>query len=112
MGNILVKYKNMGVQAKAAIWFTFCSILQKGISMITVPIFTRLLTTDEYGIYSIYLSWLNILTVFTSLNLYYGVFNNAMLKYEDDRDRYTSSMLFLFLYLVIWLLVIQLLQAM
>ena len=92
MGKILVKYKNMGVQAKAAIWFTFCSILQKGISMITVPIFTRLLTTNEYGIYSIYLSWLNILTVFTSLNLYYGVFNNAMLKYEDDRDRYTSSM--------------------
>lgn len=60
--------------------------------MITVPIFTRLLSTDEYGIYSIYLSWLNILTVFTSLNLYYGVFNNAMLKYENDRDRYTSAM--------------------
>lgn len=82
----------MSVQAKAALWFTLCSILQKGISMITVPIFTRLLTTDEYGIYSIYLSWMNILTVFTSLNLFYGVFNNAMLKYENDRDRYTASM--------------------
>jgi len=81
----------MSAPAKAAIWFTFCNILQKGISMLTVPIFTRILTTDEYGTFNIYLSWLNILVVFTSLNLYYGVFNNAMLKY-DDRDQYTSSM--------------------
>ena len=92
MKKIFTKYLKMSVQAKAALWFTLCSILQKGISMITVPIFTRLLTTDEYGIYSIYLSWMNILTVFTSLNLFYGVFNNAMLKYENDRDRYTASM--------------------
>ena len=92
MYKLLAKFETMSTQAKAAFCFTFCSILQKGISMITVPIFTRLLSTDEYGVYSIYLSWLNILTVFTSLNLYYGVFNNAMLKYEDDRDRYTSSM--------------------
>ena len=80
------------MQAKAAIWFTLCSILQKGISSITVPIFTRLLTTEQYGIYSLYLSWLQILTIVTSLYLYYGVFNNAMVKYEGDRDRYISSM--------------------
>lgn len=92
LDKLLSKYKNMSMPAKAAIWFAVCNILQKGISVITVPIFTRLLSTEEYGIYSLYLSWLNILTVFTSLNLYYGVFNNAMLKYEDDRDRYTSSM--------------------
>src|SRR5699024_1012851 len=27
-----------------------------------------------------------------SLYLYYGVFNNAMVKFEDDRNRYISSM--------------------
>lgn len=92
LDKILKKYRNMSIPAKAAIWFVVCNILQKGISVITVPIFTRLLSTEEYGIYSLYLSWLNIITIFTSLNLYYGVFNNAMLKYKDDRDRYTSSM--------------------
>ena len=90
--NLFDKYKRMSVQAKAAIWFTLCSILQKGISFITVPIFTRLLTTEQYGTYSLYLSWLQILTIITSLYLYYGVFNNAMVKYEGDRDRYISSM--------------------
>ena len=82
----------MSVQAKSAIWFAACSILQKGISFITVPIFTRLLTTEQYGTYSLYLSWLQILTVVTSLYLYHGVFNNGMTKYDHDRDVYISSM--------------------
>jgi O-antigen/teichoic acid export membrane protein len=82
----------MSKQAKAAIWFTACSILQKGISFITVPIFTRLLSTEQYGTYSLYLSWFQLLTIITSLYLYHGVFNNAMVKFENDRDRYISSM--------------------
>ncbi len=89
---ILKKYKKMSIQAKSAVWFAVCSILQKGISFITVPIFVRLLTTEQYGTYSVYLSWLQILTVITSLYLYYGVFNTAMVKFEEDRDKYVSSM--------------------
>lgn len=86
------KYKSMSIQARAGIWFVFCSFLQKGISFITVPIFTRLLTTEEYGTYSLYLSWLQIITIITSLNLFNGVLDNGMSKYEDDRDRFISSM--------------------
>lgn len=87
-------YSNMSIATKAAIWFVFCNIMQKGISTITVPLFTRLLTTAEYGTYSLYISWFNILTIITSLNLYYGVFNNALNKIQDanERDRYVSSM--------------------
>ena len=92
MQKIWEKYKGMSVQAKSAIWFAMCSILQKGISFITVPIFTRLLTTEEYGTYSLYLSWLQILTIITSLYLYHGVFNNGMTKFDKDRDVYISSM--------------------
>lgn len=92
MVRIFEKIRKMSVQAKAAIWFALCSILQKGISFITVPFFTRLMTTEQYGTYSLYLSWLQILTIITSLYLYYGVFNNAMVKFEEDRDRYISCM--------------------
>ena len=90
--NFIKKYKSISVQARAAIWFSACSILQKGISFIVVPIFTRILTTEQYGTYSLYLSWLQILTIITSLYLYYGVFTNGMNKYDTDRDRYISSM--------------------
>lgn len=90
--SLLNKYKHSSVQVKAALWFAACSILQKGISFIVVPIFTRILTTEQYGTYSLYLSWLQILTIITSLYLYYGVFTNGMNKYDTDRDRYISSM--------------------
>lgn len=87
-------YTNMSIATRAALWFVFCNILQKGISTITVPLFTRLLTTAEYGTYSLYISWFNILTIVTSLNLYYGVFNNALNRIRDknERDKYVSSM--------------------
>ena len=87
-------YKEMSITAKAAIWFVICNVFQKGIAVITVPIFTRLMTTAEYGVYSLYMSWFNIFTIITSLNLYYGVFNNALNKINDknERNKYVSSM--------------------
>lgn len=88
----LKKYRSFPVAAKASLWFIFCSILQKGISFIIVPIFTRLLTTEEYGQVSIYQSWNSIISIFATLNLSYGVFNNGMTKYPQDRDGYTSAL--------------------
>lgn len=90
--NIIEKYKGFSEPIKASIWFTVCSFLQKGIQFITVPIFTRMLTTEQYGLFNVFNSWLQIVMIFATLNLYCGVFNNGMLKYEDDRDRYVSSM--------------------
>lgn len=84
--NITSKYRSLSIQARAALWFTICSFLQKGISFITVPIFTRLMSTEEYGTYTVYLSWLQILTILTSLYLFNGVYDNAMAKYEKQRD--------------------------
>lgn len=86
------KYGKISIPVKASLWFVICSILQKGIALITVPVFTRLMTTEQYGFFSTYTSWYSIILVFTSLNLYYGVFNNAMVKYKNDRARYISSM--------------------
>ena len=87
------KYKDLSMQAKAVIWFTGCSFLQKGISFFTVPVFTRIMSSEQYGTYNVYLSWLQILTIFTSLYLFNGAFDNAMIKYQDRRDEYSSSMI-------------------
>lgn len=90
---VLEKYKNMPLPVKAAFWMTVCSFLQKGISVLTVPIFTRLLTTAEYGTFSVFISWQNIFILFTSLSLYSGVFNSAMIKYEKQHNQVVSSYL-------------------
>lgn len=88
----LAKYKSIPVAAKATLWFAFSSIIQRGISTITTPIFTRLLTPEQYGQFSVYNSWLQIFTIFVTLRLNYAVFNKGMSKYTDDRNSYTSTM--------------------
>lgn len=89
---LFMNYASVPVEAKASLWYTICSIVQKCISFITLPIFTRLLTEAQYGQYSIYQSWMSIIIIFCTLNLQYGSFDRAMIKYEDDRDTYISSL--------------------
>lgn len=88
----LDSYRNMAIQIKTSVWFLFCSFLQKGISMITTPIFTRLMTTTEFGQYNVFNSWLNIVTIVVSLNLYSGVFTQGLVKFKDERKVFASSL--------------------
>lgn len=90
---IVNKYKKIPEPVKASIWFTVCSIIQKGIGFITTPLFVRLMTTYQFGKYSVYLSWESILIIFATLNLASSVYNNAMVKYEGKIDEVTSSFL-------------------
>ncbi len=85
-------YNGLSKEVKASIWFMFCNLIQKGISFITVPIFTRMMTSAEYGEYMVFLSWESILSILVTLNLCYEVFNNGMVKFSKDKDGYASSM--------------------
>lgn len=97
------KYKNLPIMVKASFWFFFASFLQNGISVLTTPIFTRLLSTSEYGEYSVFNSWMDIFSVFISLKMYAGVFSSSIIKFEDNRQRYTAAVQGLSLTLtIIW----------
>lgn len=86
------KWNGMSLEVKASLAYTVCSILMKCLSFITMPLFTRLLTTEQYGQYSVYLSWSGILVIFTTLNLAYGSFSTAMVRFEKDRWGYVSAL--------------------
>ena len=86
MKALLGKYRNLPVEVKASGWYMVCNIVQNGLGFITLPIFSRILTTEEYGLFSVYLTWMNLLIIFTNLNLQFGVFNTAMIKFEKERD--------------------------
>lgn len=92
IGKLTQKWKGANVEVKASLAYTVCSILMKCLSFITMPLFTRLLTQEQYGQYSVYLSWTGILTIFTTLNLAYGSFSTAMVKFEKDRWGYVSAL--------------------
>lgn len=90
--NLYEKYDKCSVVMKASIWFLICSFLQKGISVITTPIFTRLLTTWQYGMYNVFDSWLSIISIIVTLNLSFGVYVQGLIKYEDEKDLFSSSL--------------------
>lgn len=90
--NIYKKYNNIPIQAKSAFWFTICNFLQKGIFIIAVPIYTRLLSKEQYGSYCVFLSWLEIFEIIATFKIGWGGYVVGLTKYEDDKDAYTASM--------------------
>ncbi len=84
------KWQAIPLTVKVSTSYAICSILQRCLSFFTLPLFTRLLTTDQYGQYTVYQSWSNIITIFVTLNLAYGSFSTAMVKYEERRSEYVS----------------------
>ena len=93
LNKLLKKYRDIPIQARASFWFLICGILQNGLSIITLPIFTRLLTTEQYGMSSTYFAWNDLIVVICSLRLSYGAFDKGMIKYEDERDTFESALL-------------------
>ena len=86
-------YLKLPRQVKASIWFLICSVLERGITIITTPIFTRLLTTAEYGEFSVYNSWTSIISVIISMNLSYGVLTQGIVRNESKKNQFVSSLL-------------------
>ena len=77
----------------SSIVYMMVVFFQSGTNLITTPIFSRILSTSDYGITSIYQSWYNILTIFVTLSLSAGVYNNALIDFDKERNKVTSSFL-------------------
>lgn len=66
------------------------NIFDKALAFITVPIFTRMLSSSDYGIASTYLSFVAILSVFITLSLGNSM-RTAVLDFKSDINKYLSS---------------------
>lgn len=89
----LNKYNKLPEPLKASIWYTIGNVFNKGLALIATPIFTRILTEDEYGTYAVYQSWSSILIIFTSLNIFLGGYQKGLIHFKKDENRFTSSQL-------------------
>ncbi len=100
------KYKELPAEIKASFWFLISSFFQRGISVITTPIFTRIMSTNEYGEFSVFYSWYGIITIIVTFNLFYGVYIRGLVTYDNEKEKFTSAMQGLMLTLVvIWFVV-------
>ena len=93
------KYNSLSVAVKASLWFAICSIVQKGISVITMPIFTRLMSTEEFGQYNIFLTWYNIFLLIITLNVHSEIFNKGLIDNNDKKNEFTANQTGLLIFL-------------
>ena len=78
------------VPAKASIWYIASSAVARSVSVVGTPIFTRLLTAREYGIFPQYTTYLSLFTVVATLELSGGVILRGLQKFEDRRAEFIS----------------------
>jgi len=74
---------------KVSSYYLIGTLFNKGIVFITVPIFTRLLTVEDYGIVTTYNSWVSIISIFMSLALYMAV-RASFIDYKGKEDDFLS----------------------
>lgn len=66
--------------AKAGLGYTIGNYCIRGIGFITVPIFSRLLSTSDFGLYNTFLAYEAVVYIFISLALNSSV-KNAKYKF-------------------------------
>jgi len=75
---------------KAGLGYTVGNMLVKGLSFLAIPLFARLMTVEDFGIYSTFSSYVMIMTVLAGFTLHTSV-RNAKLDYVDLTGSYCSS---------------------
>ncbi len=111
MKKILRKWNEMPITAKASIAYAICGVFQRCLGFITLPLFTNLLTTEQYGQTTVYSSWSSLLAILLTLQLPYGSFSTAMVKYDKKRDEYIASAEGICLLLAVTFLIVYLPKA-
>lgn len=96
--------KNLFKHSKNYLGAEFITVL---VGLISLPIFTRILSTEEFGIMSIFLSMVTLLSVFLGLG-----FRGAIVRYfyEDKKDFFqffSSNTIFLFLFGILFLFLLN-----
>ena len=91
INRLFKKFKALPTPVKAAFFFVFCGAFKDAVDVIVTPIFTRILTVEEYGLFNVYNSWYQVFRLVVSLSIYQEGFNVGMARYGDDKERFTSS---------------------
>ena len=96
--------ENINVKAaKSGFWYSFGNILLKGCLFFTLPIFTRIMNTADFGIYNTYMAYEGLLAAVLGLG-FYGTIKNAKFDFKDDFNNYLYSILSCSIF---WLIIVM-----
>lgn len=95
--------KNKAV--KAGLGYTIGNIFIKGIGFLALPLFSRLMTTEEFGVFNVFISYDAILFIIIGLAMHSSL-RSAKYRFENQIDQYTSSISLIYLFTSITLILI------
>ena len=101
--------RELKLPARASLWNIASAFIARGVGAIGTPIFTRLLSVGEYGLYPLYTTWLGVVSALATLGLAGGAIYRGLQRYGDEKGRFISAAVGLFFSLFIPLGIILLL---
>lgn len=88
------KKQKLNKTASASVWYIASNLLSRGIGFLFTPIFTRMLSPSEYGMYSLYVSLMGIFTVLTTFQMSGNVIYRGFARFDGGRRaKFLSSAL-------------------
>lgn len=99
--NFTQKYKALSQTFKATVWYTACNIIQKIVAFLLIPFLTRIMNTNEYGMYAVFLSWTDIIEILATLRIYSNGYVAGIIKNNNDEKSYTCSTQFISLVMIL-----------
>ena len=90
---------------RAGIYYTIANMFLKGCVFLTLPLFTRILSTNDFGIYNNYMAYEGLLSAILGLGLY-GTVKNAKFDFKENFNEYLSSVLSLSLIVFVFVVLI------
>ena len=75
---------------QAGMGYTIGNYLLKGINLITLPIFARLMNKTDYGLFNIYMSYEGIFVILIGVTLHSSL-KSARYEFKNEYRKYVSS---------------------
>ena len=82
-----LKAAKPNASARACAWYVGSNVISRAAAFAFTPIFTRLLTPKEFGVFSLYTSLMGIFSVVTTLEISGGVMYRGLVKFEGQEQR-------------------------
>jgi len=92
MSENIKKTKKFNKPTVAGLWYTAGAILERGSAVIFTPIYTRLLMPGEYGVYSLFVGLVGIVTVFSTLEISGGAVYRGLKEFGKESAFIPSSL--------------------
>ncbi|WP_289068329.1 lipopolysaccharide biosynthesis protein [uncultured Bifidobacterium sp.] len=84
-------YSELSDTKKSVLWYTAAMVIQNGVLFLFTPVYTRILPDEQYGMFSVYQSWQQVVSIVSVVAMDRCV-TVGFMKYEGNRRGFLSSL--------------------